>query len=230
MQMIPDVARRPGIGASGSVQIGTPSLASIKVRGPVGVTTSAASRKCLDNMVIGCPYGEGFAENVVSPMEGQLGAAVQGDGVVCAGPTDDRFVQRLATHRTKKDCRAEGEDAPVGGHLPVAVASESSTQNIPTIGLFSVLATHRTVEGGVSEGEQTPPSEATSQYPPPSGGGIHADDGLIQLLAAHGAEEAGIPQGEQTPPSEATSQYPPPSGVAVIPTMGSFSGFPPMEP
>ena len=32
------------------------------------------------------------------------------------------------------------------------------------------------------------------------------------------------------PPSEATSQYPSPSGVAAMPTIGLFSGWPPIDP
>ena len=32
------------------------------------------------------------------------------------------------------------------------------------------------------------------------------------------------------PPSEDTSQYPSPSGVVAMPTIGSLSGMPPIEP
>ena len=34
----------------------------------------------------------------------------------------------------------------------------------------------------------------------------------------------------KTPASWPTNQYPLPSGVAAMPTMGSFSGMPPVEP
>jgi hypothetical protein len=56
---------------------------------------------------------------------------------------------------------AEGEDAPVGGDQPVAGA----VRVMPTMGLLSAMPPVEPQNCALPN-ENTPPSEATSQYPP----------------------------------------------------------------
>ena len=77
--------------------------------------------------------------------------------------------------------------------------------------------------------ENTPPSEATNQYPPPSGVAAMPTMGVLSGMPPVEPWKAASPKAN-TPPSEATNQYPPPSGVAAMPTMGLLSAMPPVEP
>ena len=74
-----------------------------------------------------------------------------------------------------------------------------------------------------------PPSEATSQYPPPSWVAAMPTTGALSAREPAEPEKRASPY-ENTPPSRATSQYPPPSGVAAMPTIGALSTREPVEP
>ncbi len=74
-----------------------------------------------------------------------------------------------------------------------------------------------------------PPSEATSQYPPPSGVAAIPTMGWLRCWPPSDPWKAASPKAK-TPPSEATSQYPPPSGVDAAPTTGRASGRAPADP
>jgi hypothetical protein len=74
-----------------------------------------------------------------------------------------------------------------------------------------------------------PPSEATSQYPPPVGIVAIPTTGASKGLPPMEPSKAALPK-VKMPPSEATSQYPPPVGVAAIPTIGASSAAPASEP
>src|SRR5580658_2548681 len=76
---------------------------------------------------------------------------------------------------------------------------------------------------------KTPPSDATSQYPSPSGVEAIPTIGSFSLRPPIDPRYMASPK-LKTPPSDATSQYPLPSGVEAIPTIGSFSLRPPIDP
>ena len=67
-----------------------------------------------------------------------------------------------------------------------------------------------------------PPSDATSQYPPPSAVGAMPTIGLLSVMPPADPQKGALPN-ENTPPSDATSQYPP-FGSAAPPTMGFCRG------
>ena len=64
-----------------------------------------------------------------------------------------------------------------------------------------------------------PPSDATSQYPPPSEVAAMPTMGALRGLPPMEPRKAASPK-EKMPPSDATSQYPPPDVVAAAPTYG----------
>src|SRR5664280_987349 len=74
-----------------------------------------------------------------------------------------------------------------------------------------------------------PPSEATSQYPLPSGVDAIPTTGLWRVRAPVEPKNAASPK-LKMPPSDATSQYPLPSGVDAIPTTGLWRVRAPVEP
>src|SRR5664280_1209681 len=76
---------------------------------------------------------------------------------------------------------------------------------------------------------KTPPSSATSQYPPVDESAAMSITGALRVLPPIEPWKAASPKAD-TPPSAATSQYPPPSLVDVMATTGALSGWPPMDP
>ena len=74
-----------------------------------------------------------------------------------------------------------------------------------------------------------PPSEATSQYPPPSGVTAMPTMGLFRRMLPVLPWNCASPK-LNTPPSLATSQYPPASCVDAMPTTGWLSRMPPVLP
>ncbi len=75
----------------------------------------------------------------------------------------------------------------------------------------------------------TPPSEATSQYPPPSAAAAIPTTGLLSGLPPMEPKNPALPK-LKTPPSEATSQYAWPASVAALPTIGLLSVRLPSDP
>src|SRR6185437_1824688 len=112
-----------------------------------------------------------------------------------------------------------------GGPYPEVV---TPTLVIPTTGLTS-LRFPADPKKDVSPKLKMPPSEATSQYPLPSG--VHAipTTGCFSCRLPVDPKNWASPK-LKMPPSEATNQYPLPSGVAAIPTMGWFSCRLPVDP
>ena len=83
---------------------------------------------------------------------------------------------------------AEGEDAAVGRHQPVALAVGRGGH--PHDGLVEVQVAGGAVEAGVAEGEDAP----VGRHQPVAlaiGRGGHADDGLVEGVPAHASVERG---------------------------------------
>src|SRR5664280_1583212 len=91
---------------------------------------------------------------------------------------------------------------------PVVAVVAAVVAAIPTIGLLSLKAP-ADPWNTASPRVKTPPSDATSQQPPPSGVAAIPTIGLLSLRAPVDPWNAAPPR-EKTPPSEATSQYAPP--------------------
>ena len=92
---------------------------------------------------------------------------------------------------------------------------------MPTIGLLSTIAPVDP-KNCASPNAKMPPSEATSQYPSPSGVGAMPTIGLLSAIPPVEPQNCAAPK-EKTPPSEATSQYPPCGSAAPL-TMGFVRG------
>jgi len=75
----------------------------------------------------------------------------------------------------------------------------------------------------------TPPSAATSQYPPVAVSRAIPTTGRVRGVAPMEPEKRASPKAN-TPPSAATSQYPASSAVAAMPTTGACSTRPPVDP
>src|SRR6202163_4045899 len=75
---------------------------------------------------------------------------------------------------------------------------------------------------------KTPPSDAKSQYPSPSGVAAMATTGLLSRVPPIDPKKGA--SNENTPPSLATVQYPPVWGSAAIPAMGALSLTAPIDP
>ena len=89
-------------------------------------------------------------------------------------------------------------------------------------GSVEVLAAHRAVELGVTVAEDAPPpSDATNQYPSPSGvGGIaHHRRRFAGADRPPEPKKPHITNDGERRPSEPTIQYPSPFGVGTMPTM-----------
>ena len=88
---------------------------------------------------------------------------------------------------------------------------------MPTIGAFSGWPPSEPANG--ASNANTPPSAATSQYPPVAGSAAMATMGWSSAMPPVEPRKAASPKAK-TPPSAATSQYPPPSAVVAMPTTG----------
>ena len=89
---------------------------------------------------------------------------------------------------------------------------------MPTIGGFSCRPPMEPRKGA-SPKLKMPPSDATSQYPLPSGVAAMPTMGALSGLPPMDPRKLASPK-LKTPPSDATSQYPIPSSVAAMPTAG----------
>ena len=75
---------------------------------------------------------------------------------------------------------------------------------MPTMGLLSAMLPVDP-QNLASPKEKMPPSEATSQYPPPSGVAAMPTTGLLSAMPPVDPQNCAPPK-EKMPPSEATSQ------------------------
>ena len=109
---------------------------------------------------------------------------------------DHRLVEDGAAHRAAEGGIAEGEDPPVGGHQPVAVAGRRGGDAHDR--LVERRAGHRAMQRGVAEGVDAP-VRAHQPVAVAGRGGGHADHRGGEGLTAHRAAERRHPRRRRPP-------------------------------